>query len=131
MPGEAKARIKINSLLQDSGWRFFDEKTGPKNIEVEDNVNLESLGDDFEHGKGFIDYLLLDTKGFPLAVFEAKSQSKDPVVGKKQAEDFEQRRYPLFLGFKPKCRKNNFEVADSKGFDEIIDRLNGNVLIRN
>ena len=88
MQKEAKARIKINSLLQDSGWRFFDEKTGPKNIEVEDNVNLESLGDDFEHGKGFIDYLLLDTKGFPLAVFEAKSQSKDPVVGKKQAEDY-------------------------------------------
>ncbi|MBI2046471.1 MAG: type I restriction enzyme HsdR N-terminal domain-containing protein, partial [Parcubacteria group bacterium] len=88
MQKEAKARIKINSLLQDSGWRFFDVKTGSKNIEVEDNVNLESLGDDFEHGKGFIDYLLLDTKGFPLAVFEAKSQSKDPVVGKKQAEDY-------------------------------------------
>jgi len=88
MQKEAKARIKINSLLQDSGWRFFDDKTGPRNIEVEDNVNLESLGDDFEHGKGFIDYLLLDTKGFPLAVFEAKSQSKDPVVGKKQAEDY-------------------------------------------
>ena len=88
MQKEAKARIKINNLLQASGWRFFDDETGAKNIEVEGNVNLESLGDDFEHGKGFIDYLLLDTKGFPLAVLEAKSQSKDPVIGKKQAEDY-------------------------------------------
>ena len=88
MQKEAKARLKINALLQESGWRFFDDKSGAKNIEVEGNVNLESLGDDFEHGKGFIDYLLLDTKGFPLAVLEAKSGSKDPVVGKKQAEDY-------------------------------------------
>ena len=88
MQKEAKARIKINNLLQTSGWRFFDDKTGARNIEVEDNVNLDSLGDDFEHGKGFIDYLLLDTKGFPLAVLEAKSESKDPIDGKKQAEDY-------------------------------------------
>jgi len=88
MQKEAKARLKINELLQETGWRFFDDKSGAKNIEVEGNVNLESLGDDFEHGKGFIDYLLLDTKGFPLAVLEAKSGSKDPVVGKKQAEDY-------------------------------------------
>lgn len=88
MQKEAKARLKINELLQETGWRFFDDKTGARNIEVEGNVNLESLGDDFEHGKGFIDYLLLDTKGFPLAVLEAKSGSKDPVVGKKQAEDY-------------------------------------------
>lgn len=81
MQKEAKARIKINTLLQDSGWRFFDDKMGVKNIEVEGNVNLESLGDDFEKGKGFIDYLLLDTKGFPLTVLEAKSGSKDPVAG--------------------------------------------------
>ena len=48
MQKEAKARIKINALLQESGWRFFDDKTGTRNIEVEGNVNLESLGDDFE-----------------------------------------------------------------------------------
>src|SRR3989338_5352725 len=85
---EAKARIKINNLLQQSGWRFFDESSGSKNIEVEGNVNLEGLGDDFENSKGFIDYLLLDTKGFPLAVLEAKSQSKDPLDGKYQAENY-------------------------------------------
>lgn len=88
MKKEAKARLKINQLLQEAGWKFFDDKTGSRNIEVEGNVNLESLGDDFEKGKGFIDYLLLDSKGFPLAVLEAKSQSKDPLDGKYQAENY-------------------------------------------
>ena len=89
MQKEAKARIKINSLLQESGWRFFDDNSGTKNIEVEGDVKMESLGDNFEHvKKGFIDYLLLDTKGFPLAVLEAKSQSKDPLDGKYQAENY-------------------------------------------
>jgi len=32
MPKEAKARILINDLLQRSGWRFFDDETGPANI---------------------------------------------------------------------------------------------------
>src|SRR3989344_2752407 len=85
---EAKARIKINNLLQQSGWRFFDDNSGSRNIEVEGNVNLEGLGDDFENSKGFIDYLLLDTKGFPLAVLEAKSQSRNPLDGKYQAENY-------------------------------------------
>lgn len=85
---EAKARLKINQLLQDTGWKFFDDESGSRNIEVEGNVNLEGLGDDFEKGNGYIDYLLLDTKGFPLAVLEAKSQSKDPLDGKYQAENY-------------------------------------------
>jgi type I restriction enzyme R subunit len=29
---EAKARIKINKLLEDSGWRFFDSLDGQSNI---------------------------------------------------------------------------------------------------
>ncbi|MFH1392620.1 MAG: DEAD/DEAH box helicase family protein [bacterium] len=98
MQKEAKARIKINNLLQETGWRFFDdEKKGARNIEVEGNVNLENLGDDFEHSIGFIDYLLLDVKGSPLAVLEAKSSSKDPVAGKKQAEDYAKAKRCRFI----------------------------------
>lgn len=26
---EAKARIKINKLLEAAGWRFFDDENGP------------------------------------------------------------------------------------------------------
>lgn len=35
---EAKARIKINKLLEDAGWRFFDSKKGPANIQLENNI---------------------------------------------------------------------------------------------
>lgn len=89
MEKEAKARIKINNLLQQSGWHFFDDKAGRQNIEVENNVNLEILGDDFEHSKkGFMDYLLLNARGSQLAVLEAKSQSRDPLDGKYQSENY-------------------------------------------
>jgi len=30
---EAKARLKINQLLQEAGWRFFDDNSGSRNIE--------------------------------------------------------------------------------------------------
>ena len=32
---EAKARIKINKLLEEAGWRFFDDENGPANILLE------------------------------------------------------------------------------------------------
>jgi len=77
---EAKARIKINKLLEESGWRFFDDGTRPANIVLEPNVKLTQpqvslLGEDFEKAeRGFIDFLLLDDRGFPLIVLEAKAE---------------------------------------------------------
>jgi type I restriction enzyme R subunit len=71
---EATARIKINKLLDATGWRFFTDGTKPANIRLEPSVtikssDLEALGENFEKtGKGFIDFLLLDGKGFPLIV---------------------------------------------------------------
>ena len=32
---EAKARIKINKLLEEAGWRFFDDKDGKATIKLE------------------------------------------------------------------------------------------------
>ena len=40
MPKEAKARILINDLLRKSGWRFFDDESGPANIVLETLVKL-------------------------------------------------------------------------------------------
>lgn len=40
---EAKARIKINKLLEDAGWRFFDNEFGPANIQVEANHHCADL----------------------------------------------------------------------------------------
>ena len=85
---EATARIKINKLLEAAGWRFFPEGNVPANICLEPSVtikssDLDALGENFEKtGKGFIDFLLLDTKGFPFIVLEAKSEDKNPLVGK-------------------------------------------------
>lgn len=91
---EAKARIKINKLLEESGWRFFDTASGKANIVLEPKVKLtkatvDALGDDFEDvSNGFIDFLLLDDAGFPLVVLEAKSEDKNPLVGKEQARKY-------------------------------------------
>ena len=91
---EATARIKINNLLEAVGWRFFANADGPANICLEPNVtikksDLDALGDDFEKtSKGKIDFLLLDIKGFPYIILEAKSEDKNPLVGKEQARKY-------------------------------------------
>ena len=91
---EATARIKINKLLEAAGWRFFSEDDAPANISLEPSVkikigDLDALGDDFEKiGKGFIDFLLLDAKGFPFIILEAKAENKEPLVGKEQARKY-------------------------------------------
>ena len=41
-----------------------------------------------ENGAGFIDFLLLNEKGFPFIVLEAKSEDKEPLVGKEQARKY-------------------------------------------
>jgi type I restriction enzyme R subunit len=90
-PKEAKARIKINNLLQESEWRLLDNSNGPANVVLENNVKIthpvaDEMGEDFEKTtKGYADYLLLDERGFPLIVLEAKSEDKNPLVGKEQA----------------------------------------------
>jgi len=103
MQKEAKARIKINNLLQASGWRFFDDEKGVANIVLENNVKLtksavDEFGNDFDKTKdGFIDFLLLDEKGFPYVVLEAKSEDKDPLNGKEQARRYAQSQNVRFI----------------------------------
>lgn len=91
---EAKARIKINKLLEEAGWRFFDDENGKASIVLENNVkitesHMDEMGENFERTKkGFIDFLLLDEKGFPLIVLESKSEDKNPLIGKEQARKY-------------------------------------------
>lgn len=91
---EATARIKINKLLEAAGWRFFADGSAPANIRLEPSVtikstDLDALGANFEKStKGFVDFLLLDAKGFPLLVLEAKAEGKNPLVGKEQARKY-------------------------------------------
>jgi type I restriction enzyme R subunit len=100
---EAKARIKINKLLEESGWRFFDSPDGRANILLENNVKLteskiNEFGDDFEKTKnGFIDFLLLDAQGYPFIVLEAKAEDKNPLFGKEQARKYAAAQHCRFV----------------------------------
>jgi type I restriction enzyme R subunit len=91
---EATARIKINRLLESAGWRFFAEGGQPANIVLEagtqiTSLDLNELGENFEKTKkGFIDFLLLNEKGFPFIVLEAKAEGLNPLIGKEQARDY-------------------------------------------
>jgi len=103
MASEAKARIKINRLLEKSGWRFFDSEEGPANITLEGYTKLtqkdiDAFGEDFEHVRpGFMDFMLLDERGFPFIVLEAKAEEKSPLDGKEQARRYAQSQNVRFV----------------------------------
>lgn len=91
---EAKARIKINKLLEESGWRFEDDKNGKANIQLEAGVKFNELDEDLENAvtsdgrRGAIDFLLLDKDGRALVVVEAKKEAIDPLSAKEQARNY-------------------------------------------
>ncbi len=95
---EAKARITINKMLEEAGWRFYDNELGEANIELEFGTKLtknaiNDVGENFENTtNGFIDYLLLDEKRRPFVVVEAKKEEIHPLSAKEQA-----RKYALNL----------------------------------
>ncbi len=91
---EAFARIKINKLLEEAGWRFFDDENGQASISLETNTKIKSnhindLGENFEKTtNGYVDFLLNDDRGFPICVLEAKKEDLHPLVGKEQARRY-------------------------------------------
>ena len=91
---EAVARIKINKVLESAGWRFLAEAGSPANIKLELSVaiteqSLDELGENFEKTKkGFVDFLLLNERGFPFIVLEAKAEDKNPLSAKEQARRY-------------------------------------------
>ncbi|XLQ20180.1 MAG: DEAD/DEAH box helicase family protein [Candidatus Moraniibacteriota bacterium] len=100
---EAQARIKINTLLEDAGWRFFDDENGPANIQLEANVKIkkedvDNQGDDFENvTNGSIDYLLLDQDGKALVVLEAKRENINPLSAKGQARYYARDNHARYI----------------------------------
>ena len=93
---EAQARITINKMLEEAGWRFLPDAQGQReNIVCEHRVTRrvfspnQELGKDFEHApNGFVDYVLLGTDDRPVAVTEAKREGIDPLTGKEQARTY-------------------------------------------
>jgi type I restriction enzyme R subunit len=96
MEKEANARLKINQLLIDSGWRLLDSKDGKANVTVENHLiaaspaDSGSMGNDFEQSSGFADYVLWGQHGKPVAVLEAKRSSIHPLSAKEQARSYAQ-----------------------------------------
>jgi type I restriction enzyme R subunit len=91
---EAHARIKINQLLSEAGWRFFDDVHGSANILLENHVKItqteiDDWGNDYEKVKnGSLDFLLVDSNNKPICVLEAKKESLHPLVAKEQARKY-------------------------------------------
>lgn len=100
---EAKARIKINKMLEAAGWRFFDDENGPANIQLEATTRftqqaLDELGENFEKTKrGYLDFLLLDERGVPLVVLEAKREDLNPLGAKEQARTYARSKNCRFI----------------------------------
>lgn len=94
MKNEAHARIKINQLLIEAGWRFFDNEEGKANILLENHVKvtqqeIDAWGNDYEKTKnGSLDFLLVDSDNKPICVLEAKKESLHPLVAKEQARKY-------------------------------------------
>ncbi|MFN8344394.1 MAG: DEAD/DEAH box helicase family protein [Spirosomataceae bacterium] len=94
MKNEAHARIRINQLLTEAGWRFFDNEHGKANILLENHVRItqheiDAWGNDYEKTKnGSLDFLLVDSNDKPICVLEAKKESLHPLVAKEQARKY-------------------------------------------
>ena len=90
---EARARIKINILLEKAGWLLLDDGDKKANVLLENRTKIVSteLGDNFEKThNGFIDFLLIGKDGKALAVLEAKAEHKSPLSGKEQSREYAQ-----------------------------------------
>ncbi len=93
MNKEATARVKINKLLEESGWILAGNNS---NVTLESNI--KDLGNDFEKtAHGFADYVLLDDKKFPLCVLEAKKESINPLSAKEQTRNYANKNGARFI----------------------------------
>ena len=103
MKNEAHSRIKINQLLTEAGWRFFDNEQGKANILLENYVKIsqseiDAWGNDFEKTRGgSLDFLLVDSDNKPICVLEAKKESLNPLVGKEQARNYAKSQKVKFI----------------------------------
>ena len=69
----------------------------PKYVKITQRV-IDAFGEDYEKTKnGYIDFLLLDEKEFPLVVLEAKSEEKSPLDGKEQARRYAKAQHVRFI----------------------------------
>ena len=94
-PNESETRRqKIDLLLKEQGWDVghrskvvLEVDTKQSDFRAQNYKTVsETLKNDLD--SKYADYLLLDGMGAPIAVVEAKRTSKDPIIGRKQAEEY-------------------------------------------
>jgi type I restriction enzyme R subunit len=79
MENEAAIRLKINKMLEEAGWVLIGKNA---------SVRVEQ-----DH----TDYLLLNSKNFPLCVLEAKRENTNPLSAKEQARAYAERQKARFV----------------------------------
>jgi type I restriction enzyme R subunit len=87
-------RQKIDILLREQGWDIADRTNVILEVDTRQSdfcaknykTVTETLKNDL--ASKYVDYLLLDNFGAPLAIIEAKRTSRDSTVGQKQAEEY-------------------------------------------
>lgn len=84
---ETDARINIDDLLRQAGWNPADKS----------QVMTEVSAQMADGKRGRADYLLLDQRGRPLAVVEAKKRAIEPYVAKNQALPYAQKLQAPFI----------------------------------
>lgn len=86
---------KIDVLLKEQGWVVGDRSKIIVEVDTKQSdfraqnykTVAETLKNDME--SKYVDYLLLDSHGAPIAIIEAKRTSKDPILtAQKQAEEY-------------------------------------------
>ncbi|GAB6064750.1 DEAD/DEAH box helicase family protein [Deferrisoma palaeochoriense] len=91
---ESDARIMIDQLLRDAGWDPADKSQVRTEVTARElpgriaegapgSSSISSDGEQVSYGRA--DYVLLDQRGRPLAVIEAKRNAINPYVAKQQA----------------------------------------------
>ncbi len=84
---ETDARINIDDLLRQAGWNPADKS----------QVMTEVSAQMADGRRGRADYLLLNQRGRPLAVIEAKKRAIEPYVAKNQALPYAQKLEAPFI----------------------------------
>lgn len=78
---EAYARVKIDKMLTDCGWRLIDDGDARKNVVLEQGYRKGGFSK-------FTDYLLLDKYNRPISLVEAKKKDYPLESAKRQAMDY-------------------------------------------
>lgn len=82
---EADTRANlINKQLSQAGWNV-GQRLVITEARLTGQSHIAEIPEVYQAGDEYIDYLLLDREGNPIAIVEAKRTSRDPLEGQRQA----------------------------------------------